>query len=253
MELLKDNFDQVQRIKDLVFGARYALTHLPFVFADEVTPAELVKFARISRYTRVPMNGLKALCECIRSVEARRIDGAFVECGVWRGGTAALLVDGAGRQSRPVWLFDSFQGMPEATEHDDCGRSDALSGGRRGGRLVSTGTNVATKEYFQFLAGTRLELDMASVHVVEGWFQETLPRVNKDIGPIALLRLDGDFYESTKVILEQLYEQVAPGGVVLVDDYHSFSGCKKAIDEMLGDRTRDFVHIPGKHGVWFIK
>ncbi len=80
------------------------------------------------------------------------------------------------------------------------------------------------------------------MHLVKGWFQDTLSKSKRDIGPIAILRVDGDFYESTKVVFEELYDQVVSGGFIIVDDYGAFQGCRKATDEFLENRRAN-VHI----------
>src|SRR5206468_5440405 len=72
--------------------------------------------------------------------------------------------------------------------------------------------------------------------VRKGWFESTVPRASGEIGPIAVLRLDGDWYESTKVCLENLYELISPGGIVILDDYDYWQGCRAAADEFLARR-----------------
>ena len=76
------------------------------------------------------------------------------------------------------------------------------------------------------------------VTVVAGWFQDTLPIWRERIGPIAVLRIDGDFYESTRVCFEALYDSVIPDGAVIIDDYGTFEGCRRATDEFLSSRSR---------------
>jgi O-methyltransferase len=79
---------------------------------------------------------------------------------------------------------------------------------------------------------------------VPGWFQETLPAWRDRVGAIAILRIDGDFYESTRVCFEELYERVMPGGAVVIDDYGTFEGCRRATDEFLSSRPRvDLIPI----------
>lgn len=79
-------------------------------------------------------------------------------------------------------------------------------------------------------------LDIRNVHLVRGWFEETLPKTKAMIGPIALLHIDADWYASTKMCLEELYAQVVEGGIVVIDDYGTWSGCKKATDEWAAAR-----------------
>jgi len=99
------------------------------------------------------------------------------------------------------------------------------------GTLVGSDTNKADFcECLSYLTKTGYPSD--KIHLIKGWFQNTL-LINRDkIGKIAILRLDGDFYESTKVVFEALYDQVVPGGAVIIDDYGSFEGCRIATHEM---------------------
>ena len=83
-----------------------------------------------------------------------------------------------------------------------------------------------------------------NVIIVKGWFQDTLILNQIRIGPIALLRIDGDWYESTKVCLECLFDNVANGGYVIIDDYGFFPGCRKAVDEFLASRGLKVQFIP---------
>ena len=99
-----------------------------------------------------------------------------------------------------------------------------------------------------------LGIDRRQVVIHKGWFQETIPVAAPSIGPLAVLRIDGDWYESTRVCLAGLYDNVVDGGFVIIDDYGTFVGCAKAVDEFLHDRglTVELVAIDGE-GVYFRK
>ena len=99
---------------------------------------------------------------------------------------------------------------------------------------------------------SRLKINRDSVHIVKGWFQDTLPAFKDEIGPIAILRLDGDWYESTKCCLEHLYEQVVPGGYVIIDDYGCWGGCRIATDEFL-ENTGLELQVIDQKGRFFQK
>ncbi len=146
--------------------------------------------------------------------------GSFVECGVARGGCTTLMAHLA-RGRRPVWGFDSFEGMPPLTAEDE-GSGEKWVGHRCSG---PEGLREAQATLRRFHA------DRGPVTLVPGWFEDTLPDHVERLAPIAVLRLDNDWYQSTRFCLEQLYPAVAPGGVVLIDDYHTFTGCRKAVDE----------------------
>ena len=170
----------------------------------------------------------------IRDIESRSIEGAFVETGTYTGGASAYALRALLRlrksAARDYWGFDSFEGMPAPTVEDGDHGSfwiynkpmDKLP--VRKGTEILTGHEVNHANYDQclsFLRGTGYPSER--LHLVKGWFQDTLPNVKGSIGPIAILRLDGDFYESTKVVFEALYDQVVPGGLIIVDDYWDVS------------------------------
>ena len=175
------------------------------------------------------------LLEDVITMLAREgVEGALVECGVFTGGASAFMLRSAKRnlaQLPPYWGFDSFQGMPHATPADgEKAVQWLVDGTPLDGKLESTTVNLADYETVtRYLKQTGYPL----VNLVRGWFQDTLAVSRPAIGPIALLRLDGDFYESTKVCLNELAGQVVPNGVIIFDDYGAFEGCKKAADEFL--------------------
>ncbi len=160
------------------------------------------------------------------------IPGSFVECGVWRGGSAAVMASAIRHcgQARDLHLFDSFEGLPEPTERDGT-MAKEYSGGRASGTLRSVDQCKAGLEEVQAFLLDRLRLDPSKIHFHVGWFQDTLPRIAPQLGPIALLRLDGDWYESTLLCLEHLYPKVSPGGMIVMDDYWAWEGCRKATDK----------------------
>ena len=82
-----------------------------------------------------------------------------------------------------------------------------------------------------------MDLDRNNIYMVKGWFHDTLPEYREKVGAIAVLRLDGDWYESTKCCLENLYDNAITGGYIIIDDYFTVPGCKKATDEFLKNRN----------------
>ena len=173
------------------------------------------------------------------------VPGCFVECGVWRGGSAALMALAVCKsgESRDLHLFDSFEGLPEPTE-DDGAAAIAYSGGRVSGVLKSLDKCIASLDEVRELLLDDIGFDPSRVHFHKGWFQNTVPFVSPNLGPIALLRLDGDWYESTKCCLEQLYDLVVPGGFVILDDYGYWEGCRRASDEFFDLRKARPVLTP---------
>lgn len=180
---------------------------------------------------------------CI-DVQKNKVPGCFAETGIWRGGCAIAMAyaairfaavngkNGNGPLRRKTWGFDSFEGLPEITENDG-------NPGYEAGALTESIESVDSAFYWTF--GLRRE----NVFLVKGWFNTTLPRCKDDMGPIAVLRLDGDWYESTMDAFVNLYDQVSVGGWVIIDDYDAWPGCRKASNDFFKSRgwlPNDFVN-----------
>jgi Macrocin-O-methyltransferase (TylF) len=145
--------------------------------------------------------------------------GAFVECGVARGGCLALMSHLAG-PDRITWGFDSFDGLPELGSEDEGSGQEFV-----GFRCSGEGQQAVSKTF------TTLGLPMSNVRIVAGWFDQTLRGFTNEVGPIALLRLDADWYEPTRLALEAFYDSVISGGAIIINDYFTFTGCQRAVDE----------------------
>jgi O-methyltransferase len=198
--------------------------------------------------TMLPMRRLFDALEAINTINQEDIAGDVVECGVWNGGCVGLMAlanSTASGRKRTFHLFDSFEGLPQPSAHDiDVIASFkakhpelGLQGESQGSRLQPIGSCVGNshplvEEFLvQCLGINRKDL---TFHV--GWFQDTIPRSGNTIRDIALLRIDGDWYDSTKTCLEGLYDQVVKDGFIIIDDYGTFSGCREATDEFFGKR-----------------
>jgi len=174
-------------------------------------------------------------------IEFDKIPGDIVECGVYNGGTAAILAYFATNSTleRKIWLFDSFKGMPEVTEEDGQEASQYV------GDVIGSVENV-----HQVL--NRVDVDMRHVEIVKGLFQETFRSVS--IPSIALLNIDADWYESVKLCLETFYDAVVPGGFISIDDYGYWPGCKQAVDEFFDKRNLNYeLHKVDYTARWFEK
>ena len=160
----------------------------------------------------------------------RNIPGCVVECGVWRGGMIAGMAEVLGADRR-YFLFDSFEGLPQAREEIEGAAAVAWQSDTKSPNYLNNCT--ATKE--EAAAAMKLS-GAASFSLIKGWFNETLPPFVPP-SEIAVLRLDGDWYESTRTCLEKLYPHVAPGGVVIIDDYYNWDGCAHAVNEFVSGFT----------------
>lgn len=195
-------------------------------------------FWKVSSYTMVGYGGLSNIYNLSQFVEKNKVEGAFVECGVWRGGCSAVMayVAQKAKSNRKMWLFDSFEGLPEPTAKDG-NRAQKYASNRVTGKLSTIGMCVSPLEILERLFFSELNINRKNVIIEKGWFQDTLPKAKERIGHIAILRLDGDWYESTKCCLNNLYDNVVSGGFIIIDDYRRWEGCRLAVDEFL--RKRD--------------
>lgn len=179
-------------------------------------------------HTMVGMLRLDHLQRCCQTVLGEQVPGDFMECGVWRGG-ASILMRGVlaahGDESRRVFLADSFHGLPPPDA--DAFPQDA------GDTLFTKDalrvSQAQVREHFD-----RYGLLDERVRFIEGWFKDTLPTA--PVERIAVLRLDGDMYESTWQALEALYPKVTPGGFVVIDDYGAIPACKAAVHDFRAAR-----------------
>jgi len=184
---------------------------------------QIVKLASEFAYANPPTTRTTLdLCElAIRE----RIPGDFVECGVAGGAQIAVMASTIRDSKRVVHAFDSFEGIPEAGPHDD----ETITGliGRPSGppQLRSTG-HVAHSLQAVRKNMHRLGLPLTRFRFHEGWFQNTVAEAAKGM-KIAVLRLDGDLYESTLVCLEAFHGLVPAGGIVIIDDF-ALTGCRHA-------------------------
>jgi hypothetical protein len=213
------------RARDLALVADTAMRAMKMAW-HSVSPSEFsTLYRQVRAYTMCSNARLLGLYRGVQYIVKNDVQGDLVECGCARGGSAALLGLTLQRMKarRPIWLFDTFTGLPAPTLEDPDFEIAELY----------TGTCTGTLEEVQGLF-TRLHL-MNDVHFVQGLFQETL--VTTSLPAIALLHLDGDWYESVKVCLDNLYDEVVPGGVIQFDDYGYWKGARKAVDEFLERRA----------------
>jgi hypothetical protein len=173
-------------------------------------------------YTMLGCRRGRTLFRLAREIERRSIPGALVDCGVWNGGSTALL--SAGAPSREVYAFDSFEGLPPSDEQLDGEHSV-----NRAGWCLGVQHNV-TDALRRFGSPERL-------HIVKGWFEDTFPSEVDSVGPVAVLHADGDWYASVRLTLETFYDRISPGGFVAVDDYRVWSGVRQAVDEFREARS----------------
>lgn len=186
--------------------------------------------------------------------EQRNIPGCYVECGVWKGGAVGIMAKANldfGKSRREIHLFDAFDdicppdaaidgekaikdakeimGLEEVAEMR--GQLDSVKGAYD--KMGGHGTIDICKK----LLVNIIKYPASKIHYHKGWFQETIPIDKDEINSIAILRLDGDWYDSIKICLENLYDKVEKGGLIVIDDYGYYEGCTKAVNEFLEQRN----------------
>ncbi len=171
------------------------------------------------------------------------IDGCIVECGVWRGGMIAGIYDYA-KLKRKCFLFDSFEGLPDVKEND--GKAAKIW------QETNNGVGLDNCKAEILFAEKAMKLANSKNHnIVRGWFDISIPNT-KISEPIAILRLDGDWYDSTMICLQNLYPLVAENGLIIIDDYYAWDGCSRAVHDYLSKNNLPLRISQTKNGVCHI-
>lgn len=208
-------------------------TSVPHYLQLDGRYAEIIKAAE--PFTMTPYEKIAAMVDATRYVARAKVPGAIVECGVWRGGSmmaAALALRGA-NEYRELYLFDTYSGMSAPTDNDvDYQGIPALD------RYLKSAANDYNEWCYASLEDVRRNMKSTGYpenlcHFVKGSVLETLPCDSPD--KIAILRLDTDWYESTLHELTHLYPRLSHGGVLIIDDYGYWQGCKRAVDEFFAE------------------
>lgn len=205
-------------------------------YGPDLSPETVATIKFVRPYTMTTVQRIEAVIAGTRHVVENDIPGDFVESGVWMGGSimaAARTLVELGDTSRDLYLYDTFEGLPEPGEHDRIAGSDVPA------EQVYAELNAAAgdKPYLDApidvvrsnVARTGYPLD--KIHAVAGMVEDTIPATAPE--RIAFLRLDTDWYSSTKVEMETLFPRLSANGILILDDYGYLEGARKAVDEYL--------------------
>ena len=205
---------------------------MSFLFRIGLSKNHLVLFRMIDfarpEYTMLRPMRLKMLYDLSNNIKENGVEGNIIECGVYQGGAAMIMAEPHKEEiksgKRKVYLFDSFEGNPAPSAKDGPEMQNIYHPGFAKGRIEKV------REIF-----SRWGLMNPNIHIVKGWFSETLSAYPKN--KIALIHIDANLYESTKICLESLADLVQRGGYMVFDDYGTRAkGCTKAIDEFFQSR-----------------
>lgn len=214
-------------------GEPVSVQHGSIAQVVDVEDRGTVAFVR--PYTMTSSERIHALCSATRYIEEANIPGAIVECGVWRGGSmmaVARTLACLGRNERDLYLFDTFEGMSEPGVHD------VATTGESARVLLDRASRTEDDLVWCYAPLERVAQAMAltnypqaRIHLIPGRVEDTLQTSAPD--RIALLRLDTDWYESTRHEMQQLFPRLSRGGVLILDDYGHWQGARRAVDEYL--------------------
>jgi hypothetical protein len=222
--------DSVEELRALGYGVTP-----PQQYLTDMDPAFFPLLEKVKTFTMISPERAYALYSAVVYIVKAGILGEFVECGVWRGGASMLIAHtlrGLGVENRTIRLYDTFSGMTPPTEEDRINWNERpvlekWKEDLRGEKDNFRWWAVSSAEVRKNMLSTGYP--SSAIKFIEGDVLKTLPDQSPD--RIALLRLDTDWYKSTRHELEHLYPRLQPGGILLIDDYGHFTGARKAVDD----------------------
>ena len=235
----------LKAVKEILNKLGYDLKKVSNQFPAESTPEEKELIESSCKYSTTGIIRMWALVQSIKYIHKKNIDGDMVECGIWKGGNVILMKKMIEKYNlkNKVYGYDTFEGMPDATIWDIDYKGNDASNLMRNSKKDESVRNIhayasltAVENNIRDSVGS-----MDGINLIQGKVEETLREKKNLPKKISILRLDTDWYESTKAELETLYPRVEKGGIVIIDDYGHFKGAKKAVDEYFGDQ-KPFMH-----------
>ena len=223
-------------IKKLLYKVGYNISKIKEnIYPIDYNQDFIDEYKSVEPYTMTSIDRIYALKTAIEYTINNNIDGAYVECGVWKGGSCMLiaktLIDNR-KIDKEIWLYDTFEGMTNPTDEDievetNLKGMDLLKNINKTTDKLNMWAYASKDSVIQNMDSTGFPAE--NIKYVEGKVEDTLSASTPKA--IALLRLDTDWYESTKIELETLYPLLVNGGILIIDDYGHFKGAKKAVDE----------------------
>lgn len=224
-------------IKKIIRALGFDLIRLgqPENFGLDIPASSIDTYKKVKPFTMTSAERIFSLCDAVKYIHDNNIDGDIVECGVWKGGSMMAIADTLlklGDSKRDLYLFDTFDGMAPPTENDvdieGISAEDLLNNAEKikdDSVWCCAGLDIVKRSL-----GT-VNYPSEKIHYVQGMVEQTIPEHTPQ--KIALLRLDTDWYESTKHEMEHLFPRLVKGGILIIDDYGHWQGAKKAIDDYI--------------------
>ncbi|WP_459975582.1 TylF/MycF/NovP-related O-methyltransferase [Nocardioides pyridinolyticus] len=204
----------------------------------QVEVEEVIRAVADQRLSYLSAGHLRNLATCVRQIEADGVPGVVVEAGTAQGGSAIVLA-AAKSPDRPIKVYDVFDTIPAPSAKDGADvheRYAVIAQGSATGLRGDTHYGYRPELYDEVRGSFErlgVPVEQHSVELVKGLFQDT---IELD-GPVAFAHLDGDWYESTMVCLERIAPKLSPGGRMIIDDYYSWSGCHRAVNDYFKGRS----------------
>lgn len=205
----------------------------------DFSDSNLAIFSQVESFTMTSKERVNALVNAVHYIVKSNVEGAFVECGVWKGGSAmamTLALADANDQTRDLYLYDTFAGMSAPTNEDVSIHGQDAQRKFEAVKRAEDSSDWCFSPLDEVKANLRRTgYPTDKIHYVQGKVEDTIPETMPD--DIAILRLDTDWYESTKHEMEHLFPRLKQNGVLILDDYGHWEGARKAVDEYLADRN----------------
>ncbi|HVU56201.1 MAG TPA: TylF/MycF/NovP-related O-methyltransferase [Puia sp.] len=215
----------------------------PKSLPPDFDPIHSAIYDKVKHNTMTSPERIYSLLEAVRYIETNQIPGAIVECGVWKGGSmmsVAEMLLHLGKPSRELYLYDTFEGMSAPEE------IDKTYAGQSATELLAKDSNKERNDVWAYSTLETVQKGMHStgypqekIHYVKGKVEDTIPSAIPS--QIAILRLDTDWYESTRHELVHLYPLLSKAGVLILDDYGHWAGARKAVDEYFAEHKQPLL------------
>jgi hypothetical protein len=240
------------------FGIDIIRYHSEVPLPPDIDEATIKTILSVKPFTMTSAERLFALCQSVKYIVANQIPGDIVECGVWKGGSmmavAQTLLE-LNDWSKHLYLFDTFEGMTEPSKHDidlrgiTASKQLLKSDIKKADSIDSIWCYAPIEEVKAAVYGVGYDTD--KIHFVKGKVEDTIPE--QAPSTISLLRLDTDWYESTRHELIHLFPRISPGGIIIIDDYGYWQGARKAVDEYIAENKIPIllnrIDVTGRIGV----
>ena len=216
---------------------------LHYQYPSDFTKEEIEIIKSVEDYTLTSARRIKALINSVHYIVDNKIEGSIVECGVWKGGSimaVAKTLMSLNNFDRELYLFDTFEGITDPTDFDISVKNE------KGSEVIQKAKEKNDKLTLSIVPLDQVKKAVFSTgypkenfHFIKGKVEDTLQKQAPQ--KISLLRLDTDWYESTKNELIYLFPRLAKGGVLIIDDYGFWTGSKKAVDEYFKEKNIPFL------------